>query len=107
RLVPLGQLGQELVGDIAASPRLMPAMPRKATSSGARSASARSAHPTAWSGAVWGTMRFDGRDVTGLSEDELAAVRNQVVGFVFQSFQLLPRTAAVGNVGPPLGCVGL
>ncbi|HZB58340.1 MAG TPA: ATP-binding cassette domain-containing protein, partial [Actinomycetota bacterium] len=36
-----------------------------------------------------GTMRFDGRDVTGLSEDELASVRNQVVGFVFQSFQLL------------------
>src|SRR4029450_6848394 len=50
-----------------------------------------------------GTMRFDGRDVTGLSEDELAAVRNQVVGFVFQSFQLLARTPAVGNVGLPLG----
>ncbi|HEV2872268.1 MAG TPA: ABC transporter ATP-binding protein, partial [Actinomycetota bacterium] len=54
-----------------------------------------------------GTMRFDGRDVTGLSEDELASVRNQVVGFVFQSFQLLARTAAVGNVGLPLVYRGL
>jgi putative ABC transport system ATP-binding protein len=54
-----------------------------------------------------GTLRFDGRDVTGLSEDELAAVRNRVVGFVFQSFQLLARTAAVGNVGLPLVYRGL
>ena len=54
-----------------------------------------------------GTMRFDGRDVTGLSEDELAAVRNQVVGFVFQSFQLLARTPAVANVGLPLVYRGL
>ena len=54
-----------------------------------------------------GTMRFAGRDVTGLSEDELAAVRNQVVGFVFQSFQLLARTPAVANVGLPLVYRGL
>ena len=54
-----------------------------------------------------GTLRFDGRDVTGLSEDELAAVRNRVVGFVFQSFQLLARTPAVGNVGLPLVYRGL
>jgi putative ABC transport system ATP-binding protein len=54
-----------------------------------------------------GTLRFDGRDVTGLSEDELAAVRNRVVGFVFQSFQLLARTPAVANVGLPLVYRGL
>jgi putative ABC transport system ATP-binding protein len=54
-----------------------------------------------------GTLRFQGRDVTRLSDDELAAVRNRVVGFVFQSFQLLPRTSAAGNVGLPLVYRGL
>ena len=54
-----------------------------------------------------GTLRFVGRDVTGLSEDELAAVRNRVVGFVFQNFQLLARTPAVANVGLPLVYRGL
>jgi putative ABC transport system ATP-binding protein len=54
-----------------------------------------------------GTLRFDGRDVTRLSEDELAAVRNRVVGFVFQNFQLLARTPAVANVGLPLVYRGL
>jgi len=49
-----------------------------------------------------GSLAFQGRDVTAMSDDELARVRNQVVGFVFQSFQLLPRTPAVGNVGLPL-----
>ena len=54
-----------------------------------------------------GTLRFQGRDVTRLSDDELAAVRNRVVGFVFQSFQLLARTSAAGNVGLPLVYRGL
>ena len=49
-----------------------------------------------------GTLAFGGRDVAALSDDELARLRNQVVGFVFQNFQLLPRTSALGNVGLPL-----
>jgi putative ABC transport system ATP-binding protein len=49
-----------------------------------------------------GSLAFEGREVTRLSDDELARVRNQVVGFVFQNFQLLPRTSALGNVGLPL-----
>jgi len=49
-----------------------------------------------------GSLQFEGREVTRLSDDELARVRNQVVGFVFQNFQLLPRTSALGNVGLPL-----
>jgi putative ABC transport system ATP-binding protein len=54
-----------------------------------------------------GTLRFQGRDVTRLSDDELAVVRNRVVGFVFQNFQLLARTPAAGNVGLPLVYRGL
>ena len=49
-----------------------------------------------------GTLRVGGRDVRELSEDELAAVRNETIGFVFQAFQLLARTSAVDNVGMPL-----
>jgi putative ABC transport system ATP-binding protein len=54
-----------------------------------------------------GTLAFQGRDVAGLSDDALARVRNRVVGFVFQNFQLLPRTPAVANVGLPLVYRGL
>jgi putative ABC transport system ATP-binding protein len=54
-----------------------------------------------------GTLAFQGRDVAGLSDDALAEVRNRVVGFVFQNFQLLPRTPAVANVGLPLVYRGL
>ena len=49
-----------------------------------------------------GTVRVAGRDVAQLSEDEVAEVRNATVGFVFQAFQLLPRTSALGNVAMPL-----
>ncbi len=49
-----------------------------------------------------GVLRIGGRDVAGMSEDELAAVRNETIGFVFQAFQLLARTSAVDNVGMPL-----
>ncbi|HEY2959271.1 MAG TPA: ABC transporter ATP-binding protein [Actinomycetota bacterium] len=54
-----------------------------------------------------GSLAFGGREVDEMSDDELARVRNRVVGFVFQSFQLLPRTSAVANVGLPLAYRGL
>ncbi|MAT99214.1 MAG: macrolide ABC transporter ATP-binding protein [Anaerolineaceae bacterium] len=49
-----------------------------------------------------GTYLLDGTDVSNLSDDELADVRNLKIGFVFQSFNLLPRTAALQQVELPL-----
>ena len=49
-----------------------------------------------------GTLRVGGRDVSQMSGDELAQVRNATIGFVFQAFQLLARTSALDNVGMPL-----
>ena len=49
-----------------------------------------------------GRYRLAGRDVSQLNKDELAGVRNQLLGFVFQSFNLLPRTSALENVELPL-----
>jgi putative ABC transport system ATP-binding protein len=49
-----------------------------------------------------GTLRVGGRDVASMSQDDLARARNEVIGFVFQSFQLLARTSAVDNVTMPL-----
>jgi len=49
-----------------------------------------------------GQYRLAGRDVAGCSDDELAAVRNRQIGFVFQSFQLLTRASAQKNVALPL-----
>jgi putative ABC transport system ATP-binding protein len=49
-----------------------------------------------------GVYELDGRDVSRLSKDELAAVRNQKIGFVFQGFNLLSRTTALDNVELPL-----
>jgi putative ABC transport system ATP-binding protein len=49
-----------------------------------------------------GTYRLEGRDVSGLSHDERARVRNDRIGFVFQTFNLLPRLSALDNVALPL-----
>lgn len=49
-----------------------------------------------------GRYRLAGRDVSELEDDELADVRNLEIGFVFQSFQLLPRASALENVELPL-----
>ena len=49
-----------------------------------------------------GSYRLLGREVANLAEDELAVLRREVIGFVFQQFNLLPRTAANENVAMPL-----
>jgi len=49
-----------------------------------------------------GSYRLDGREVEALDDDELARLRNEKIGFVFQAFHLLPRTTAIENVQLPL-----
>ena len=49
-----------------------------------------------------GELRIGGRDVSVMSDGELAELRNHTIGFVFQSFQLLGRTSALDNVALPL-----
>jgi putative ABC transport system ATP-binding protein len=49
-----------------------------------------------------GTYELNGHNVAGLSEGELADIRNQEIGFIFQSFNLLPRITAERNVMQPL-----
>ena len=49
-----------------------------------------------------GSYELDGRDLKDLSDDELAQVRNKHIGFVFQSFHLMPKMDAVDNVALPL-----
>jgi len=54
-----------------------------------------------------GKVIFENRDVSQLSEGDLAQIRNQKVGFVFQTFNLIPRTTALANVELPLIYKGL
>ncbi|HVM58741.1 MAG TPA: ABC transporter ATP-binding protein [Candidatus Paceibacterota bacterium] len=49
-----------------------------------------------------GSYRLDGKDVSSMTDDELANVRKDKIGFVFQSFNLLPRTTVLRNVVLPL-----
>lgn len=49
-----------------------------------------------------GEYLLDGENISALSADELAAIRNKRIGFVFQQFNLLPRTSALDNVELPL-----
>src|SRR5690348_9142727 len=53
-----------------------------------------------------GNIVLDGVDITGLSEDKLALVRGQKIGFVFQSYQLLPTLTAEENVLLPYELAG-
>ncbi|MDP3745347.1 MAG: ABC transporter ATP-binding protein [Methylotenera sp.] len=54
-----------------------------------------------------GTYHLEGRDVTTLNPDELAKVRSERIGFIFQSFHLVPRLTAAANIELPLTLAGI
>ena len=49
-----------------------------------------------------GSYILNGKDVSQMKDDELAEIRNKEIGFVFQTFNLLPRTTALDNVALPM-----
>ncbi|MEJ7618872.1 MAG: ABC transporter ATP-binding protein, partial [Pyrinomonadaceae bacterium] len=53
-----------------------------------------------------GEIRIDGRDITRMSEDDLAQLRGEKIGFVFQSFHLIPSLTALENILVPLEIAG-
>ncbi len=53
-----------------------------------------------------GTYELNGEDVSNLTDDQLAEIRNKEIGFVFQTFNLLPRTTALENVALPMVYAG-
>jgi putative ABC transport system ATP-binding protein len=54
-----------------------------------------------------GRYEFNGKNVAAMSDDELAGIRNREIGFVFQTFNLLPRSDALRNVELPLVYAGM
>ncbi len=54
-----------------------------------------------------GRYEFNGKDVSVMDDDELAAIRNKEIGFVFQTFNLLPRSTSLRNVELPLIYAGV
>lgn len=54
-----------------------------------------------------GRYEFNGKDVASMEDDELAEIRNREIGFVFQTFNLLPRSTSLQNVELPLIYAGL